>query len=98
MVDSLRATSSTRPPNRTSPPAKTPSSWDGKDLTGVQRADGKVFGLRVTAKDAAGSNVGTYVSLNGNARSIETINGETVVDINGTKVPLNLITGVTASA
>lgn len=69
-------------------------TWDGKDLTGNQRADGTVYGLRVTATDTAGQPVGSYVSLKGIARSIETINGQTVVEINGTKVPLNLITGV----
>ncbi|MGZ8407040.1 MAG: flagellar hook assembly protein FlgD, partial [Caulobacteraceae bacterium] len=70
-------------------------SWDGKDLAGLQRADGKVYGLKITATDAAGQSVGSYVALKGLVRSIETIGGQTVADINGTKVPLDLITGVT---
>jgi flagellar basal-body rod modification protein FlgD len=73
-------------------------SWDGKDLTGVQRADGKAFGLRVTAKTAAGDSVGSYVFLRGNVTAIEQVGGETVAVVNGVKVPLDLITGVTASA
>lgn len=73
-------------------------NWDGKDLLGTQRADGKAFGLKVTAKDASGGSMSTNVFLTGVVTSIEMVGGETVVDINGVKVPLDLITGVRAVA
>ncbi|HEX8233885.1 MAG TPA: flagellar hook assembly protein FlgD [Caulobacteraceae bacterium] len=73
-------------------------TWDGKDLLGAQRPDGKAFGLKVVAKDASGGSMTSNVSLTGVVTSIEMIGGETVVDINGVKVPMDLITGVRALA
>ena len=71
-------------------------TWDGKDLLGAQRADGKAFGLKVVAKDASGSPMASNVFLSGVVTSIEQVGGETVADINGVKVPLDLIVGVKA--
>jgi flagellar basal-body rod modification protein FlgD len=73
-------------------------SWDGKDLRGNQRADGTTYGLRVTAKDASGEAISTHVYLKGQVLSVQNIDGTTVVDINGTKVPLNLVTSVMSQA
>ena len=73
-------------------------SWDGKDLRGNQRADGTTYGLRVTAKSATGETISTHVYLKGQVLSVQNIDGTTVVDINGTKVPLNLVTSVMSQA
>lgn len=73
-------------------------SWDGKDLRGNQRADGTTYGLRVTAKSAAGEAISTHVYLKGQVLSVQNIDGTTVVDINGTKVPINLVTSVMSQA
>ena len=69
-------------------------SWDGKDLTGVQRADGTTFGLKISATAADGSTVASQTWLQGTVSSIQQINGETVAIVNGTQVPLNLIATV----
>ncbi len=69
-------------------------TWDGKDLLGNQRADNTTYGLRVTAKDPSGETISTHVYLKGQVLSVQNIDGTTVVDINGTKVPLNLVTSV----
>ena len=73
-------------------------SWDGKDLRGNQRADGTTYGLRVTAKSATGEAISTHVYLKGQVLSVQNIDGTTVVDINGTKVPINLVTSVMSQA
>jgi flagellar basal-body rod modification protein FlgD len=73
-------------------------SWDGKDLLGTQRPDGKAFGLKVTAKDASGGQIASSVTLSGVVTSIEQLGGETVAEINGVKVPLDLITSVRSVA
>jgi flagellar basal-body rod modification protein FlgD len=70
-------------------------AWDGKDLTGKQRADGTTYGLRVVAKTTDGEAIGSSVMLKGTVLSVQNIDGQTVVDINGTKVPLSLVSSVT---
>ena len=73
-------------------------SWDGKDLRGNQRADGTTYGLRVLAKTATGETISSHVYLKGQVLSVQNIDGQTVVDINGTKVPLSLVTSVMSQA
>jgi flagellar basal-body rod modification protein FlgD len=73
-------------------------TWDGKDLRGNQRADGTTYGLRVVAKTASGDTISSTVNLKGTVLSVQNIDGQTVVDINGTKVPLSLVTSVTNQA
>lgn len=73
-------------------------TWNGKDLRGNQRADGTTYGLRVTAKTATGETISSTVTLKGTVQSVQNIDGQTVVDIGGTKVPLSLVTSVTSQA
>jgi flagellar basal-body rod modification protein FlgD len=70
-------------------------TWDGKDLTGVQRDDGGTYGLKVEATAADGSTVASTTWLQGTVSSLQQINGETIAIINGTQVPLSLIATVT---
>jgi flagellar basal-body rod modification protein FlgD len=72
-------------------------SWDGKDLAGVQRADGTTFGLKVNATAADGSAISSTTWLQGTVSSIQQINGETIALVNGTQVPLSLISSVNAT-
>ena len=73
-------------------------TWDGKDLRGGQRADGTTYGLRVIAKTATGETITSTVTLKGVVQSVQNIDGQTVVDIGGTKVPLSLVTSVMSQA
>lgn len=72
-------------------------TWNGIDKIGNKLADGS-YTLRVTAKDADGKtvNAGTYVK--GVVTSVEELNGEAVITVNGVKVPLSQLTSVTDAA
>jgi flagellar basal-body rod modification protein FlgD len=72
-------------------------SWNGKDLAGLQRTDGTTYGLKIIAKSANGDLVSSHVALKGVVSSVAQANGETVVSINGTQVPLDLISSVSAA-
>ena len=71
-----------------------PFSWNGKDLRGNQLADGGTYTLTVTAQDASGATVTSKTYQRGVASSIEQANGETLVNVNGAKVPVSAVTAV----
>ena len=66
---------------------------DGKDSLGNQLADGD-YGLRITAKDTAGSSISASQTLTGVASAVQTINGTNIVTIGKTKVPISAVTAV----
>lgn len=63
-----------------------PFTWDGKDLTGKQLADGGVYTLRVTAADGSGATVPATTYIDGLVSAVEQSNGDTLITINGAKV------------
>ena len=73
-------------------------SWNGKDMNGVQRPDG-VYTLKVTAAaNAAGTQINTDVYQRGVAGGVETASGQSLIDLNGLKLPLSAVTAVGAAA
>jgi len=72
--------------------------WDGKDTTtNTQQPDGGAYTLRVTATDAEGSQITTTSKgrLEGIVTAVTNENGQNMVSIGDTKVPLDSIIGVT---
>ena len=72
--------------------------WDGKDsTTKAQQPDGGAYTLRVTATDAEGSQIATTAQgrLEGIVTAVTNENGQNMVSIGDTKVPLDSIIGVT---
>lgn len=72
--------------------------WDGKDsTTKAQQPDGGAYTLRVTATDAEGSQIATTAKgrLEGIVTAVTNENGQNMVSIGDTKVPLDSIIGVT---
>jgi len=67
--------------------------WNGKDSLGNQLADGD-YGLRITAKDTAGSAITASQTLTGIASAVQTVNGTNIVTIGKTKVPISAVTAV----
>jgi flagellar basal-body rod modification protein FlgD len=67
--------------------------WNGKDSLGNQLADGD-YGLRITAKDTAGSAITASQTLTGVAQAVQAVNGTNIVTIGKTKVPISAITAV----
>ena len=72
-------------------------SWNGKDASGVQLANGGTYTLSVAAADATGAQLTSAVSISGAVSSIAQSNGVTTVKVGATSVPLSSITGVTTS-
>jgi flagellar basal-body rod modification protein FlgD len=69
-------------------------SWNGKDFSGVQRADGGTYTLSIAAADGAGSQIASTISVTGQVGSVTQASGHTLVKIGATSVPLSSITAV----
>lgn len=71
-------------------------TWNGKDLTGHQLADGGPYTLKVTAKDSTGTDVPSSIFLRGTVTGVEQDStGKTLLTINGAKIPWSTVTAVT---
>lgn len=68
-------------------------TWNGKDQTNLSVAPG-VYTLRVTAKDASGASVSTTTYVDGLVNSVEQAGGNTLVAINGAKIPWERVTHI----
>ena len=73
-------------------------NWDGKTSAGVQLPDGGTYTLKVAAQDAAGAAVAASPQITGVASGVQTIAGQTVVQIGASRAPLSSITGVAAAS
>lgn len=71
-------------------------SWNGKDFSGVQRADGGTYTLSIAAADGSGHAIASTISVTGVVASVASANGATQVKIGPTPVALNSITAVTS--
>jgi flagellar basal-body rod modification protein FlgD len=69
-------------------------SWNGKDFSGVQRADGGTYTLSIAAADGSGSQIASTISVTGQVGSVTQASGQTLVKIGATSVPLSSITAV----
>lgn len=76
-------------------------TWDGKDDSGVQLADGGVYGINVVAKGGDGKDLKiTNVKgrLEGVVTAVDNTTGQPKVLINGQSVSIDAVVGVTAAA
>ncbi|HLI66852.1 MAG TPA: flagellar hook capping FlgD N-terminal domain-containing protein [Caulobacteraceae bacterium] len=70
-------------------------TWNGKNLAGVQQTNGGSYKLNITASDASGVPIPVATTLQGVASAVQIINGQTMVTVGNTEVPLSAINGVT---
>ena len=68
-------------------------AWDGKSDGGVVLPDG-VYRLRVTARDGSGTAVANRVFADGLVTGIEQANGQTLLTINGARIPWDKIVAI----
>lgn len=68
-------------------------TWDGKDMLGSTMPDGK-YTLRVTALDGGGSSIASTTYVEGPVTAIELLNGQSMITINGGKVPVTQVIAV----
>ncbi|HWT52379.1 MAG TPA: flagellar hook assembly protein FlgD [Caulobacter sp.] len=68
-------------------------TWDGKDMLGNTMPNG-TYTLRVTATDGGGSKINSTTYVEGPVTAIELQNGQSVITINGGKVPVSSVIGV----
>lgn len=68
-------------------------TWDGKDMLGAAMPDGK-YTLRITAVDGGGSKVDSTTYVEGPVTAIELQNGQSMITINGGKVPVTQVIAV----
>ena len=61
-------------------------SWNGKDALGHSLPEG-TYTLRLAAKSAAGEAVGGSTYIDGLVSAVEQVDGQTMLTINGAKVP-----------
>ena len=68
-------------------------TWDGKDMLGSAMPDGK-YSLRITAVDGGGSKIDTTTYVEGPVTAIELLNGQSMITVNGGKVPVTQVISV----
>jgi flagellar basal-body rod modification protein FlgD len=71
-----------------------PFTWNGKDQTGKQFADGGPYTLRVNATDATGATIASTNYVQGVVSGVEQSNGSTFLTINGGKVTWDKVTSI----
>ena len=69
-------------------------TWNGKDQTGKQLADGGPYTLRVNATDASGATIASTNYVQGVVSGVEQSNGSTFLTINGGKVTWDKVTSI----
>lgn len=69
-------------------------SWNGKGTSGAQFADGGSYTLSVSAADGSGTAIASTLSVSGVVGSVTQSNGQTMVKVGATPVPLASITAV----
>jgi len=72
-------------------------TWNGKDMTGTKAPDG-VYTLRLTAKDASGTNIATTTYVQGVVSSVEQSNGSTLISVGPTKVDWSTVKSITQAS
>jgi flagellar basal-body rod modification protein FlgD len=73
-------------------------TWNGKDLSGYQKANGGVYTLRITAKDSKGGAVSATPFVQGRVTGVEQQDGKTLITVNGAKLPWESVTSITEPA
>jgi flagellar basal-body rod modification protein FlgD len=72
-------------------------TWNGKDSSGVQLANGGTYTLQVTATTVSGGTVTTNVFQSGVVSGVNVANGQSDLVVNGASIPSSDITSVTGS-
>ena len=73
-------------------------TWNGQNQSGVQQKDGGLYTLKITAKDASGGKITPTTTLQGTATAVQTFNGQTMVTVGTTQVPISSIIGVSSAS
>ena len=68
-------------------------TWDGKDASGKALPDG-AYTLSVDAKTSTGAAVASGVEVTGVVKSVEVVDGATVLNLGRTKVPFSAVSEV----
>jgi flagellar basal-body rod modification protein FlgD len=71
-------------------------TWDGKNSSGTQLADGGQYSVSVTATDAAGNSVFNYSTITGTVTGIDASSSTPSLIVNGVPVSASNIIGVTS--
>ena len=71
-------------------------TWDGKNSSGTQLADGGQYTISVTATDSAGNSVFNYATTTGTVTGIDTSSGTPTLTVNGVAVSAANILAVTS--
>jgi flagellar basal-body rod modification protein FlgD len=69
-------------------------SWNGKDMSGNQLANGGVYTLRVTAKGSDGATVPSVTYIKGLVTGVEQTDGQTLLSMNGGQVAWDRVTSI----
>jgi flagellar basal-body rod modification protein FlgD len=72
-------------------------AWDGKDTDGKTAPDG-IYKLKVTAVDELNKSLEAQTLIRGKVTSVETYNGETVLNVAGSKVLLDALIAIEEAA
>jgi flagellar basal-body rod modification protein FlgD len=66
-------------------------SWDGDATTGADAADGQVYSLKITAKDAAGNTIDSQVLTKGRITGVEMYDGQAYLTVGNSILPMSTV-------
>jgi flagellar basal-body rod modification protein FlgD len=69
-------------------------TWNGQNQAGVQQTNGGVFTLAINAADSSGAAVPVSTNIQGVASAVQQVNGQTMITVGNTQVPLSAVTSV----
>jgi len=71
-------------------------NWNGDNNSGVEQTNGQTYTLALTATNSAGQAITPNTSITGTVSAVQQVNGQTMVTIGSSQVPLSSVTGVSS--
>jgi len=69
-------------------------TWNGENASGVEQTNGNLYNLALSATNAAGQAITPTTTVTGTVSAVQQTNGQTMVTIGSSQVPLSSVTGV----
>jgi len=70
-------------------------TWNGENDSGVEQTSGNTYTLTLSATSSTGTAITPTTTVTGTVSAVQLVNGQTMVTIGSSQVPLSSVTGVT---
>jgi len=69
-------------------------TWNGENSSGVEQTNGNLYNLTLSATNSVGQAITPTTTVTGTVSAVQQTNGQTMVTIGSSQVPLSSVTGV----